>query len=82
MYIPSCTSIPSDFNKSRSLWISSLSSRISLALASSLTIALHTICLARSAYLYNLKKKNEIIYKCKIPYISIILIFSQFITLM
>lgn len=49
--LPSSTSIPSDFNKYRSLCISSLSSRISLALASSLTIALHTICFARSAYL-------------------------------
>lgn len=43
--------MPSVFNKSRSFWISSLSSRMSLAFASSLTTALQTICLALSAYL-------------------------------
>lgn len=50
--LPSCTSMPSARSSSRSFRISSLSSRISLALASSLTTALHTICLARSAYLW------------------------------
>ena len=49
--LPSSTSMPSAFSKSLNLLISSFSSRISLAFASSLTTALHTICLARSAYL-------------------------------
>ena len=44
--LPSSTSMPSAFNKLLSLPISSFSSRISLALESSLTMALQTICLA------------------------------------
>lgn len=47
--LPSCTSMPSCFSSSRSFCISSLSSLISLAFASSLTTALQTICFARSA---------------------------------
>ena len=49
--LPSWTSIPSCLSKSLNRKISSLSSRINLAFASSLMIALQTICLARSAYL-------------------------------
>lgn len=49
--LPSCTSIPSCFSNSRNFWISSLSSLISFAFASSLTTALQTICFALSAYL-------------------------------
>ena len=50
-FAPSSTSMPSTRSISRRREISSLSSRMSLALASSLTTALHIICLARSAYL-------------------------------
>lgn len=48
---PSCTSMPSCFKSSRRRWISSFSSLISLALASSLTTALQRMAFARSAYL-------------------------------
>ena len=56
--LPSSTSIPSCFKSSLNLWISSFNSLISLALASSLTTALHLIALARSAYLKVLKNKT------------------------
>lgn len=51
-------SIPSCFRISLSLMTSSFSSLISLAFGSSLTIALHTMLLARSAYLrYNIYQR-------------------------
>lgn len=62
LVLPSWTSIPSCFNNSRNFCISSLSSLISLALASSLTIALHTICLALSAYLEQEKMSSLLMF--------------------
>ena len=50
-FLPSSTSIPSAFKRSLNRLISSFSSRINFALASSFTTALQTICFARSAYL-------------------------------
>lgn len=58
---PSWTSMPSALRSSRSFWISSLSSRMSLALASSLTTALHTMALALSAYLFRYWLLNELL---------------------
>lgn len=58
------TSIPSASKRFLSRIISSLSSLMILALASSLMTALHTICLALSAYLHDEECKSRICNSC------------------